>query len=295
MRRRSFIQGVAGMCALGALLDNTAEGSEGKNVGVKWKIGCFNRPWGAWSYDVALEKMKEAGFHNTGIVGEHKGEAFIDPEATPEYIDTLKERMKAQGIKPILGRLSLRRDLPITEAVSQLERQIDNAKRLGLSYVLTYGSSDPTEYEAFYEKMHAASLYAAHKKVQVVFKPHGGCSADADDILRCIEKVNHPNFRLWYDAGNIIHYTGKDPVKEVERVAQFTSGFCAKDCAQLHGDVMLQFGTGKVDFAGVFGVLKQAGFKGHVMIECCAGKTVEEITANAKANRLFLENLFATL
>ena len=137
--------------------------------------------------------------------------------------------------------------------------------------------------------------FARQKRIELIFKPHGGCSADADDILRCLERVDHPNFHLWYDAGNIIHYTGKDPIKEAARVASHVTGFCAKDCALPHGDVMLQFGTGKVDFAGVFRVLDAAGFKGPVMIECCAGKTVEEVTANAIANRQFLENLFKSL
>ena len=53
---------------------------------------------------------------------------------------------------------------------------------------------------------------------------------------------------------------------------------------------MIQFGTGKVDFAGVFGVLKAAGFDGPIMVECCkVGATAEETMANARANREFLE------
>ncbi len=32
---------------------------------------------------------------------------------------------------------------------------------------------------------------------------------------------------------------------------------------------MIQFGTGKVDFGGVFKVLKGAGFDGPLMVECC--------------------------
>ena len=51
---------------------------------------------------------------------------------------------------------------------------------------------------------------------------------------------------------------------------EHVSGFCAKDCAEPKGDVMIQFGAGKVDFAGVFGVLKSAGFNGPIMVECCA-------------------------
>jgi sugar phosphate isomerase/epimerase len=57
---------------------------------------------------------------------------------------------------------------------------------------------------------------------------------------------------------------------------------------------MLQFGTGKVDFAGVFGVLASAGFDGPVMVEGCRiGATAEETMANARANREFLEKVFA--
>jgi sugar phosphate isomerase/epimerase len=76
---------------------------------------------------------------------------------------------------------------------------------------------------------------------------------------------------------------------------QHVTGFCAKDCASEKGDVMIQFGAGKVDFAAVFRRLKAAGFNGPIMVECCKiGATAEETTANAKANRLFLEKVLAS-
>jgi sugar phosphate isomerase/epimerase len=47
-----------------------------------------------------------------------------------------------------------------------------------------------------------------------------------------------------------------------------------------------KFGTGKVDFAGVFKAMKAAGFKGPIMVEGVkVGATPEETAANAKANR----------
>ena len=59
---------------------------------------------------------------------------------------------------------------------------------------------------------------------------------------------------------------------------------------------MIQFGTGKVDFAGVFKKLKAAGFNGPIMVECCkVGATAEETTANARANRTFLEAVLARI
>jgi sugar phosphate isomerase/epimerase len=51
-----------------------------------------------------------------------------------------------------------------------------------------------------------------------------------------------------------------------------------------------------VDFAKVFATLKRAGFKGPLMLEGSdPGKSAAEATANAKANREFLEKTIAAL
>jgi sugar phosphate isomerase/epimerase len=127
-------------------------------------------------------------------------------------------------------------------------------------------------------------------------KPHGGSSGASDEIIAAMKKVGHPNFKIWYDAGNIIYYMGKDPVEELKPIVQYVTGFCAKDCAEPKSDVMIQFGTGKVDFAGVFKVLKSAGFNGPIMVECCAvGDTPEATAVNARANREFLEKVLAQI
>jgi sugar phosphate isomerase/epimerase len=111
-----------------------------------------------------------------------------------------------------------------------------------------------------------------------------------------VKEVAHPNFKIWYDAGNIIYYTGKDPVAELDPIVQHVTGFCAKDVAGVRSDPMIQFGAGKVDFAGVFRKLKSAGFNGPLMVECCKiGDTPQATMENAKANRLFLEKVLASV
>ena len=73
-------------------------------------------------------------------------------------------------------------------------------------------------------------------------------------------------------------------------------GFCAKDCAAPKAEVMSQFGTGKVDFKAVFAKLKSAGFNGPIMVEGVqVGANAEETTANARANREYLEKALASL
>lgn len=299
--RRQFLKtlggGALGAAAGAALAQGAPQTSRqrGKERGVNWQIGCFNRPWGRWGYDTALEGMKTAGYRLTGILGDHAGEPFLTPGATPDYLDRLKRRIAERGLTPLIGWLRTRHDIPLEESVRLARVQIDNGQRMGLKYLMTVGVDPREAYDHFYRVMAESAPYAAERGIQIVMKPHGGCSAAADEMLTCVERVGHANFRIWFDAGNIIHYTGKDPVAEVERVAPLVTGFCAKDCAKPGGDVMLQFGEGRVDFQGVFRVLKQAGFSGPVMVECCAGQTPEEVTQKARENRLFLERLFASL
>jgi sugar phosphate isomerase/epimerase len=195
-----------------------------------------------------------------------------------------------------MGALRTRHNIPLEESIAEAKKQVDNAAELALAFVLTFGVDKPEEYEHYYNVMRETAAYAAARKVKLVMKPHGGSSGAADEIAAVMKAVRHPNFKIWYDAGNIIYYTGKDPVEELKPIAQHVTGFCAKDCGAVKGDVMIQFGTGKVDFGAVFAALKAAGFDGPVMVECCkVGATPEETMANARANREFLETVFARL
>jgi len=263
---------------------------------VKWPIGCMNRPWTKWTFDETLAAIKAAGYATTGLLTRTKTDPFIAADATPEYLDGLKRALAASGLTANMGALRSRHDIPLEETVKSLQKEIDNAAFLGLKYVMTFGVDDPAQSDHHLQSMARAAAYGAEKGVQVVLKPHGGSSGASGEIAAAIKKVGQANFKIWYDAGNIIYYTGKDPVEELKPIVQHVTGFCAKDCAEPKGEVMIQFGTGKVDFAGVFKVLKSAGFDGPIMVECSAvGETPEATGANARANREFLEKLLAAI
>ncbi len=263
---------------------------------VNWEVGCFNRPWTRWSYDQALKEIKAAGYKTTGLLSRTREEPFIGSDASPEYLAGLKSRLAASGLKVNMGALRSRHNIPLEDSIRDLRKQLDHAHQLGLKYVMSFGADKPEEFAHYYKVMNDASAYAGEKGIKLVMKPHGGISGSSDEILNVIREVNHRNFSIWYDAGNIIHYTGKDPVAEIAPIAKHITGFCAKDCGELKGDVMIQFGTGKVDFPAVFRALKNGGFNGPVMVECCKiGATPEETTANARANRDFLEKVLAAV
>ena len=292
LTRRNFIVSAStGVAA--AMLPLAGCGVE-KPSATRWPIGCFNRPWTKWSFDVALDSIKGAGYQTTGLLTTTKDDPFTAATATPEYLAALKQKIAARGLKANMCALRIKNEASLAEAMADTRQQLTNAKTLDLPFALTFGVDKPEHYAQYYQVMADAAAFAQERGIKLVLKPHGGGSGAAEEILRCMKAVAHPNFKVWYDAGNIIHYTGKDPVAELEKIAEHVTGFCAKDCAKLQGDVLVQFGTGKVDFAGVFKKLKAAGFNGPIMVEGCKVEATPEATmANARANRLFLEKVLA--
>jgi sugar phosphate isomerase/epimerase len=300
MNRREFITTAA--LASTAVVVGTVPSSvaaESLSAPPRWPIGCFNRPWAEkknWDYEVALTGIKEAGYPLTGLLSRSAKEPLIGSDATPEYLAKLKERIAAHGLKANMGALRTKNELPLDEQIKDARKQIDNGKIVGVEFLLTFGVDKPEHFENYYKLMQDAAPYAQERGMKVVLKPHGGASGASEEIIRCLDKVKRENFKIWFDAGNIIYYTGKDPVEQLKPVVQHVTGFCAKDCDQKGGSVWLELGTGKVDFPAVFRELKHAGFHGPVMVECCArGDTPEAVTAAARKNREYLEKVFASL
>ncbi len=297
MNRRTFIQAATlSATALGNRSWTRALAADQATAANPWPIGCFNRPWTKWSYDDALDGIKAAGYRLTGLLSGHRGEAFTSSTATPEYLDGLKKRIAQRGLTVNMTAIRFRPEATLEGNIADLRQQIENAARLELKFMLTFGVDKPAQYENFYRLMADAAAQGEKRGLQIVLKPHGGGSGASEEIRRCLDKVAHSNFKIWYDAGNIIYYTGKDPLAELEPIVQHVTGFCAKDCPAPKGEVMSQFGTGKVDFKAVFAKLKSVGFHGPIMVEGVkVGASAEETTAHARANREFLEKALASI
>jgi sugar phosphate isomerase/epimerase len=289
MNRREFLVSASALLASTAFTNFAAA--------PHWTIGCFNRPWTKWgNVDVALDGIKEAGFKVMGLLTRTKAEPFIGIDATPEYLEELKKKIVARGLKANLGAIRTKLDAGVDAGIQDLRTQIDHAHTLGLEWLMSFGVDRPQDHQPYFKVMADGAAYAKERGLKLVLKPHGGSSGASEEILTSIKAINHPNFSIWYDAGNIIYYTGKDPVAELEPIAKYVTGFCAKDCAAPKAEVMSQLGTGKVDFIKVFQVLKNAGFNGPIMLEGSdPGKSAAEAAANAKANREFLEQKIAAV
>jgi sugar phosphate isomerase/epimerase len=296
INRRTFLQTTAMAAATSLVVTHAAE----KSAGVKWPIGCFNRPWVGgktnYGYDAALDGIKAAGYRLTGLLTKTANEPFVGADATPEYLAGLKKRIAARGLGVNMAALRTKDAETLEQMTKDVRRQIDNAKVVGVEFLLTFGVGKAEYYEKYYSLMSDAAAYAQERGMKLVLKPHGGSSGASEEIMRCMEKVKHPNFKVWFDAGNILYYTGKDPLEQLKPIVQHVTGFCAKDCDKQNGNVWLEFGTGKVDFPALFAEMKKAGFNGPIMVEtCAAGETADAMTENARKNREYLEKVLRAL
>ncbi len=243
-----------------------------------------------------LDGVKAAGYSTVGLQTPTPADPFVGAGATPDYLAKLKEKIAARGLVVNQSRLRTLDTASFADATADIRRQMENARTLGIGTLINTGTAKPELYEAWYRLMAFAAALGADHGIKLVTKPHGGVVASAAEILVCLEKVNHSNFGIWYDAGNIISYTGKDPLAELEPIISRVTAFTAKDCAAKGSEVMIQFGEGKVDFPAIFRRLQRAEFKGPIMVESCAVKgTPAETTANARANREFLEKTIAAI
>jgi sugar phosphate isomerase/epimerase len=155
------------------------------------------------------------------------------------------------------------------------------------------GTTDERLAPAYYRAIGECCPYAATKSIGLTIKPHGGLNATGPQCRKLIESVNQPNFRLWYDPGNILYYSNGalSPVEDAAQVGGLVVGMSVKDFRPPK-EVMVTPGTGVVDFPKVLARLQRGGFRhGPLVIECLAAGDRAAVTTEAKKARAFLEQL----
>jgi len=330
--RRDFITSSAAAVAAMAL-PLSVDGHEQPASSKTWPAGCHVRPFSRFrlGQDDLLDAIKTAGFTSVDMIsaaqpiaaGTGAAPSNAAPAQTPqgsaairpEMVAALKEKLTTRGLISTVSSLSILREVPLADAIADARRQIANAHALGQKFALYLGLEKESQYIQTTKVLADAAAFGKERGVQIAIKQHHGLNNTGGELVGWVRQVNHPNFGIFHDAGNVIYYTGKDPVAALEIVGPYVVGVVAKDCLGPHfqereagapsfgssvpdprGDeVMIQFGTGKVDFAGMFRKLKSLGFNGPVFVEGTAvGDTVQATIANARANREFLEKARTT-
>ncbi len=300
INRRRFLArtaklSVAGMAA-SAFKPLPGFGAQAAEPKRSWQLGCYTRPFDQFDYRTAFDGIAEAGFKYVGLMTTNTKQWVMLKTDTPvEEVQTMSEEAKKRGLKV----LSVFGDFSVGESVQGgvrgLKRLIDDAVICACPNLMLGGTSDEKLYEHYYQAIAECCDYAAGKGVGLSIKPHGGQNATGLQCRKAIEKVNHRAFRLWYDPGNIFYYSdGKlDPVADAATVDGLVVGMSVKDFRPPK-EVLVNPGSGKVNFSAVLARLKKGGFtQGPLIVECLERGTLESVKAAAKKTREFLEELTA--
>jgi neutral ceramidase len=260
-----------------------------------WQIGCYTRPWAKYDYRVAFDAIAEAGFKYVGLMTTNsKSRLVISVSTTVEEAEQVGREVKQRGLKvPSVYGGGIPVQTSLKAGIEGLRKLIDNCAACGAANLMMGGIGNEKLYGVYYKAIAECCDYAAEKGIGISVKPHGGLNATGPQCRKTIEMVGHKNFRIWYDAGNILYYSdGKlDPVVDAASVDGLVVGMCIKDYKHPK-KVDVTPGTGQVDFPAVLARLKQGGFTaGALVVECLDPGDLEHTLVEAKKARRFLEGL----
>jgi sugar phosphate isomerase/epimerase len=255
-----------------------------------WLIGCYTRAWGSRNYLIALDGMVEAGYKYVGLSTHDKGRV-IDRDTAPDIAFQVGEEIKKRGLKLVaLSGGTFDSNAPVSQGIEQLKRLIDNAERCGAPLIQLNDIANQALEPDFYKVISECCDYGLEKKVLITVKPHGSTGAECREH---VDRINHKNFKLWYDPGNVAYYTeGKvDPVQDAEALDGVVVGMAVKDFKQPK-NVNITPGTGIVDFEKLITRLKKGGFsKGPLIVEQLAPGELPFVNAEARKVREYLEGI----
>jgi len=295
LSRRDFLGHSLRLGAAGLAVSYTATSTIASAAGDRWQIGCYTRPWAKYDYRVALDAIAEAGFKYAGLMtAKSKNNLVISVETTLEEAEQVGREARKRGLKiPSVYGGGIPVDKSLEAGIEGLRKLIDNCAACGAGNLLMGGIGNEKLFNVYYKAIAECCDYAAEKGLGISVKPHGGLNATGPQCRKTIEMVNHKNFRIWYDPGNIYYYSDgkRDPVTDAATVDGLVVGMCIKDYKHPK-KVDLTPGTGMVDFPAVMARLKKGGFTGGpLVVECLEPGDLEQTLAEAKKVRQFLEEL----
>ena len=263
----------------------------------RWQVGIYTRPWGKCDWRTALDAIAEAGYRYAGLMTTNsKSRLVISAQTTADEAARVGQECRTRSLRvpSVYGG-----GIPVAESleagVAGMRRLIDNCAACGAANLLMGGIGNADLYDRYYKAIAETCAYAAEKGVGISVKPHGGLNATGPQCRKTVEAVGHPNFRIWYDPGNIYYYSSgeRNPVEDAPTVAGLVVGMCVKDYVHPK-KVAVTPGEGQVDFPAVMKQLKAGGFtSGALVIECLSPGDRPHLLAEAKKARRFVEGLVA--
>lgn len=290
MTRRTMI----GTLAAGAAALGTAAGE-------RYRLGVMAAMYSTLPVEEAMARVRKAGYRYISIGPKHGADVVFQPEMTKADRTAMRRRIIDSGVEPFLSLGGFSGD-PQTEAglkkwLDHLDLCADFQIPIMVGGGPWYFKKFPTlpkrdkdwmiEVGRYYAGLEKALRHAEQVKVTIALKPHTGITARAKDCLEVVKRVQSPQFRIAWDAGNVSFYEGIYPDPDLADLAPHVAAVCIKD--HLGGRAEANFpvpGQGNIDHDEMFRTLFAAGFNGPMAIERVDGKDRGKVPPEVADERL---------
>lgn len=163
--------------------------------------------------------------------------------------------------------------LAMSERVSKLGQELD-VKKISTHIGFVPSSGDP-RYKVMVERVgQVADLFAA-AGVDLLMETG---QEPASELLQFLNDLSRKNVYVNFDPANMILYGAGDPIEAIQTLGRHIGHVHVKDATlsaqpAVNWGTEVPFGTGKVPHAAFLRTLKQAGYKGPLVIEREAGQS----------------------
>jgi sugar phosphate isomerase/epimerase len=223
-----------------------------------------------YTIDQALQGLAEAGYHACEIGAVKGWFEHIDPDTvTNREIDRIKRKLADLGLKPVS--LSGHAQLQTDEGAARFARAIDIAAELGMEIVNTYTGDATTEEEreAYFANVASLCDRALGHGLKIGMETDSNMLPTAEIGIAILDRIDRPEvIGFNYDPGNVVYYTGADPLADVHFALPRLVHFHFKD--KIGGEGVFNFpppGDGELDLTGLLAILDESGYTGPISAE----------------------------
>lgn len=236
---------------------------------MKFQIAGHTNSYHTHTLDEALRGIAAAGFKFVELAAVEGWTEQVPLDASEGDIADLKSQMAHLGLTPLS--LSGHSDLTTAHGLEVGRKAVNLCKRLGIPLMNTaiggHYSEDENK-DAFMKNIHELADYAALHEITIGLEVHGDIMATGALSVPLMEEIGRANVGINYDTGNCVFYGGVNAVDDMRVTAPYLVHVHLKD--KIGGRKEWNFpaiGEGEVDFAQVFALLEEIGFRGPMSVE----------------------------
>lgn len=216
----------------------------------RFQIACMTLPYSAFPLERALTGIRQAGYEFVAWGVNHRDPSgaarpALAIDAPPGDAARLAQRCRAMGLEPVMMFSTVH--LESADGLDPHLRRIEQAAAAKIPFLLTFGKTEPGQYENVIRNLKRMAPRAQAAGVTVVIKQHGGNSATGKACLRILQETGEAAIRICYDAGNVLDYENQDPIADIRTCWSEIRAFAIKDHRNWPKDQDCGPGFGEID------------------------------------------------